>query len=176
MNKYRVYNETTGQHEYGIFDTEPTVCPDNPSDTMRVGSPTIVESNIEVGDGSAVITSLQNYKKLRFKEIDARTVELIAVGFQFDNGNGVKTFSMSNNAQINLLGVDMKRNDGILPITFHTTDDMDGETFTTPESVDAFFMTGLGTKKAHLDSGSALKVSIRTATDEAGVDAVVDNR
>jgi hypothetical protein len=42
--------------------------------------------------------------------------------------------------------------------------------------VDAFVGTGIGTLQAHLDSGRSLKISVNAATDEAGVDAVVDNR
>jgi len=39
-----------------------------------------------------------------------------------------------------------------------------------------FFLTALGTKKAWQDSGTALKQAVEAAVDEAGVDAVIDNR
>lgn len=115
---------------------------------------------------------LSVHKKNRFSEIDKRTGELIDMGFTYDS----KLFSLSNNAQLNLLGIDIKRNDGILPITFNTIDDLDEITFSTAADVDNFFMAALGTKKAHLDSGTALKLQVRNAIDKATVDAVIDNR
>lgn len=117
-------------------------------------------------------SALSEYKKLKFDEIDERTSELIDLGFVYNT----KTFSLSNNAQLNLLGIDIKRNDGILPITFNTIDDLSEETLTTAEQVDAFFMTALGSKKAHLDSGTALKLQVRNAADKDAIDAIVDAR
>lgn len=117
-------------------------------------------------------SALSGYKKLKFDEIDERTSELIDLGFVYNT----KTFSLSNNAQLNLLGIDIKRNDGILPITFNTIDDLSEETLTTAEQVDAFFMTALGSKKAHLDSGTALKLQVRNAADKDAIDAIVDAR
>jgi hypothetical protein len=173
MNRYKIYCETDGWVEV-IASTTPTVCPIDGTHTVNADSVTVVERDVQITDGDYVAdsVSLYDYKQLKFNEIDKRTEELIAQGFAYNS----KTFSLSNNAQINLLGVDIKRNDGILPLTFHTVDDMDEETFTTPEDLDNFFMIALASKKAHLDSGSALKVSIRNAVDRAAVDAVIDNR
>ena len=50
MNKYKLYNETKEQWEYVISETEPTLLPDNPSDTIKVGSLCVVESNVNLLD------------------------------------------------------------------------------------------------------------------------------
>jgi hypothetical protein len=38
------------------------------------------------------------------------------------------------------------------------------------------YLTALTTKKAHLDSGTALKDQIRAAADTSAVNAIIDNR
>jgi hypothetical protein len=38
------------------------------------------------------------------------------------------------------------------------------------------YLTALSTKKAHLDSGTALKNQVRAATTHNEIDAVIDNR
>ena len=90
-------------------------------------------------------TTLATYKQSKFLEIDIRTGELISAGFEYPASSG-KIFSLSKNAQINLLGVDIKRNDVLLPITFNTIDDLDDVELVIPQDVDDFFMTALGTK------------------------------
>ena len=174
MDKYGLYNETKSQWEYVISDTEPTVLPDNPADSIKAGSIFIVKTDVETNsDGTATSVSLDNYKQLKYNAIDSKTGELIIDGgFTYNS----KVFSLRETAQLNLLGVQIKRNDPILPLTFNTRDNSDTEILTTPTEVDNFFMAALGAKKAHLDSGTALKDSVRAAVDVAGVDAVVDNR
>jgi hypothetical protein len=171
MNKYKIYCQTDGWVEV-IASAEPTQCPIDNAHTVITGSAAVVKTGIDSFDGVATELTLDEYKQIKFKEIDRRTAELIAEGFTYNS----KVFSLSNNAQINLLGVDIKRNDGILPLTFNTIDDLDDITFTTAADVDSFFMVALATKKTHLESGNSLKVSIRNATTEAEVDAVVDTR
>jgi hypothetical protein len=169
FNKYEMYCETDGWVQI-ISDTEPTQCPIDGAHSIKAIS--LIKENIQVNDGTLTNLNLNDYKKLRFKEIDIKTGELISQGFVYNS----KIFSLSNNAQLNLLGVDIKRNDGILPLTFNTIDDMDDITFTDPAELDNFFMTALGSKKTHLDSGSALKLSIRNAASHLEVDAIIDNR
>jgi len=117
--------------------------------------------------------TLEGYKQLKYAEIDAKTGSLIVEGGFTYAG---KKFSLKETAQLNLLGVQIKRNDPILPITFNNVDNTDTQVLATPTDVDNFFMSALGTKKGHLDSGTALKDSVRAAVDKAGVDAVIDNR
>jgi len=118
--------------------------------------------------------SLDDYKTQKMEAIDKRSGELITEGGFVYNG---KTFSMSKNAQLNLLGINLKKNNAeILPVIYNTVDNSDKETLNSASDIDAFFMAALAAKKSHLDTGTALKDSVRAATDKAGVDAVIDNR
>jgi len=118
------------------------------------------------------LTVLSELKEFRHDEIDTRTGELIALGFTYST----KQFSLSTNAQINLTGADNARTDLTYPITFNTIDDLDTYDVTDATDMHDMYLQALGTKKTHLDSGTALKDSIRAAADIAAVDAVVDNR
>lgn len=145
------------------------------------GDPTVY-SNITWISTSIPQATLDNdyldvLKEERLTEIDKRTGELISLGFQYTNANGTETFSLSELAQINWIGLnhaDVK--DTITyPLGVSTKDDGEFELIDAPD-VTTFFMTGVGTKKAHIDSGRALKVSIKNAVDEAAVNAIIDNR
>lgn len=139
---------------------------------------------VEVADGTAKATvdavvgahgdTLDEYKEKRAKTIDVRTVELIDLGFSYAG----KVFSLSVPAQVKLSGLNQARLEMSLtyPIRWNTIDDLDAYDLQNAVDVNAFYMTALGTVRAHLDSGTALKDAIRAAVDKAGVDAVVDNR
>ena len=62
------------------------------------------------------------------------------------------------------------------PLDWNTIDDLDVYAIPDAATLDGFYLTGVGTIRAHLDSGTALKTSVRAATTIAEVDAVVDNR
>ena len=118
--------------------------------------------------------TLEQLKQYRYSEIDNRTGQLIDNGFSFA-GN---TFSLSQNAQINILALDVSRNDAaiIYPIEYNTlTDDV---IVLVPDAttVHNMYLTALGTKKAVLDSGTVLKNQIRAAVDKAAVNVIIDNR
>lgn len=119
-----------------------------------------------------VAVSLLDYKHNRYVEIDNRTGELISVGYVY---NSVR-FSLSQNAQINISAVNQTRDELTYPISFSNIDDT--ETYSVVSSADmhGIYLTALGTKKTHLDSGSVLKDGIRDAVDEAAVDLIIDNR
>jgi len=119
--------------------------------------------------------TLSEYRALRFKEVDERTGELIIDGgFVFAG----KTFSMSANAQTNILALDATRDDPALtyPIHYNTIDDLD--TYEVPDSatLHGMYLTALGTKKGHTDTGSYIKTLLRAAVDEAAIQAIIDNR
>jgi len=118
--------------------------------------------------------TLEEYKAARYVEIDERTGELILQGFSY----GGKVFSLSQNAQINILGLNQTRNDPALtyPIIYNTIDDLDNYSIVSPEELHTMYLTALGTKKAVVDSGSNLKEAIRTAASEAEVEQIIDNR
>lgn len=144
-----------------------------------------VFSEMDQGEKDAVdAADLPALKEARYLEIDTRTTELIEMGF----GYGGKVFSLSRQAQSNLLGVQASINKasrkGILtqfeaavfPLTFNTLDDSTSIDIATVNEFDTFFDVAFGTGKAHLESGTSLKEAIRNAATKAGVDAVVDAR
>ena len=177
MDKYRMYNETKDQWECCLADVEPTVLPDNPGDTLRAGSTYIMQENISVNDGTVVDVNvdLANYKALRYTEIDNKTGELVVQGFEYPASSG-NIFSLSQNAQINISALNQSRDDVAYPITYNTIDDINEYSVTDVTSMHNMYLTALATKKASIDSGSALKAQIRAAIDRAEVDAIIDNR
>lgn len=118
--------------------------------------------------------SLEELKLYRYHEIDNKTGKLISNGFIY---NGL-TFSLSYNAQINLLGLDASRNDPALtyPISYNTLDDSTTYNVVDATDVHNMYLTALATKKSILDSGTTLKDQIRAATSKSEVNAIIDNR
>jgi hypothetical protein len=173
FNKYRIYCEVEGWVEV-ISDTPVSQCPIDNSHTVKVDSVTLIEENIEVNDGTIVVLDLDNFKQLRFKEIDLRTEELIKQGFSYNN----LTFSLSQNAQINILALHETRNDPALtyPIEYSTIDDSAHYDVVDATDLHNMYLTALATKKGWVDSGTALKDSIRAATNEQEVQSIIDNR
>jgi hypothetical protein len=125
-------------------------------------------------DAVVAAHSLAAAKVIKHRAIDVKTSALIAVGFTFAG----KTFSLSQNAQSNLIGLDLTRLDVALvyPITYNTKDDMDTHSLANAVDVHNLYLTALGTYRAHLDSGTALKDQVRAAATVAAVDAVADVR
>lgn len=133
----------------------------------------ILESTVEAHDP----TDVKHQKPERIQAIDRRTDQLIGLGFEFPPGSGVR-FSLSMESQSKLLGMDALRSDPLFtyPVVYNSIDDL--EEFSIPDSatIHSFFLVAVGTYRAHLDSGTALKTQIRAATTQAELDAVVDNR
>ena len=117
---------------------------------------------------------LSELQTVRYGEIDTKTGELIGQGFTYQG----KVFSFSTSAQANLLGLDLTRNDPALtyPITYNTISDDDTYNVVDATDMHNMFLTALGTKKAHIDSGTALKTQVRNAIDVAAVNLIIDNR
>lgn len=117
---------------------------------------------------------LAQYKYDKSQSIDDRTNELIMLGYIHD---GV-TFSLSIPAQTNLLALYTTRNEPSItyPIEYNNIDDSVLYSVPDAATIEAMYLTALGTKKAHLDSGTVFKTAVRNAVDKAGVDAVIDNR
>jgi len=175
MNLYRVYCETHGWIEI-ISTAVPTVCPIDNGDTLRSGSATVIEQDIKINpEGYYTELSLDNYKLLRFDEIDRRTAELIFQGFEYPPASG-NIFSFSTNAQSNLLGTYSAKELLTYPFGWSFKDDHGVYQIADATEMANFFLTALGTKKAWQDSGTALKQAVEAAIDEAEVDAVIDNR
>lgn len=120
------------------------------------------------------LTNLQELKAWRYEMIDARTSELIKQGFSYQG----KQFSLSQNAQINILGLDNAKDDPALsyPIKYNTIDDLDSYDVVDASDVHNMYLSALATKKGYTDSGTVLKQQIRDAVDIDAVNAIVDNR
>lgn len=177
MNKYKVYCEIDGWVEV-ISNAEPTVCPIDGGHTLRTGSAVIIEVDVkENPDGISTELPFVDYKSLKTNAIDRRTGELISLGYEFPPASG-NIFSLSSTAQTNILALDHSKDDPALtyPISYNTIDDLNS--FDVPDSATMhnMYLTALATKKGAVDSGTTLKDAVRSAVDEAGVDAVIDNR
>jgi hypothetical protein len=178
MNKYKIYCETDGKWEYVIASSEPTQCPIDGGHTVRAGSVSIVENDVkENPNGVATSLTLDEYKDLKNNSIDRRTGELIELGFEFPPASG-KLFSLSPNAQTNILALDHTRDDVSMtyPINYNTIDDKDVYAVPDSATLHNMYLTALSVKKSHLDSGTLLKDDVRAAVDEAAVDLVTDSR
>ena len=142
------------------------------ADTLSAGNVTTLDAT--VASHQAGFTGLPAAKERKIKEIDARTDELIAAGFTYAS----KQFSLSIPAQNKMVGTHQVKDDPALtyPINWNTIDDLDVYPIANPADLHGFYLTGLGTIRAHLDSGTALKDSVRAAVDIAAVEAVEDNR
>lgn len=116
--------------------------------------------------------SLGELKEYRYNEIDYKTGELIKLGFVYNT----ITFSLSENAQNNLLGVYSTKELLTYPFEWSSKDDSQIYSIVDATEMATFFMTALGAKKAHQDSGRTLKNQITNATDIASVNAIVDAR
>lgn len=116
---------------------------------------------------------LDDAKETKKSQVDSRTGQLISQGFVY----GGSVFSLSEVAQLNWVGLNHADVKAVIsyPLAISTKDD--GEyLLTSAVDVTQFFMTGVGVKKAHLDSGRDLKILISQAETLAELDAIVDNR
>lgn len=116
--------------------------------------------------------SLEELKAYKYREIDNKTGKLISQGFTYSG----TIFSMSANAQANLLGTYTARDLLTYPFDWNAKDDSSTYGIADATEMSSFFMTALATKKAHQDSGTVLKNQVRDAVDVAAVNAIVDNR
>jgi hypothetical protein len=101
--------------------------------------------------------SVEDYKKYLIDIIDEKTSESIALGFNFE-GN---IFSMSTNAQINWSNL-LNIPEQLFPLQVSTKDN---EVYMLALANRLnFYLTALGTKKARLDAGNALKQQVKLLT------------
>ena len=142
------------------------------SDDLTPGEVTTLDG--VVSSCIAAFSPLPVVKQAKIACIDARTDELIAEGFVYQG----KQFSLSLPSQAKMMGTHQVRNDSqlVYPIKWNNIDDTDYYNIQNPADLDGFYFTGLGTVRAHLDSGSDLKDLVNQATTVAEVEAVVDPR
>lgn len=113
--------------------------------------------------------TLDELKEIRYVEIDLNTQDLIAKGFPFDG----YTFSMSLTAQINWSNFP-NLPDGLFPLPI--IDITENLYMLSLANRTAFYLSALNYKNTQLQSGSMLKAQIKACTDEACVNAIIDNR
>lgn len=133
----------------------------------------ILDSTVEAHDPS----DIKHQKPDRIRAIDQRTTQLIDKGFEFPPGSGVR-YSLSVESQSKLLGMDSLRDDPLFtyPVVYNSIDDLGEIAIPDSATIHSFFLMAVGTYRAHLDSGTALKAQIRAATTQEELDAVVDDR
>ena len=118
------------------------------------------------------LMDLPTLKSYRYGEIDFKTGTLIADGFVYDS----KTFSLSANAQSNLLGAYSAKELLTYPVSWNVKDDSETYQIADATEMATFFMTALAAKKAQQNSGTVLKAQITVAVDIPAVNVIIDNR
>lgn len=113
--------------------------------------------------------SVDNLKAYLKSKVDTKTQELIFNGFPFDG----KIFSMSINAQINWSNFPMLP-DALFPLTVLSKNDE--EYILSYANKNTFYMTALGYKNTHLQSGDTLKKQIALMTTKEELANFIDNR
>lgn len=144
----------------------------NFTETLTAGEITTLDT--AVSDHQTAFDALSPVKATKIIDIDTRTAELIDLGFTYAS----KQFSLSIPAQSKMMGTHQVKDNPALvyPINWNTIDDLDSYSIVNSADLDGFYLTALGTVRAHLDSGTVVKDSVRAATTIAEVDAVVDTR
>jgi hypothetical protein len=122
------------------------------------------------------VPELEALKALRIIEIDARTSELLKLGFEY-NGS---SFSMSEAAQRNWAALGAARANGMLsyPLTISTVDEGSYDIQSDNDCL-AFlgaYMTYQASPLSPLGNGRVLKAQVTAATTSAEVEAVIDER
>jgi hypothetical protein len=168
--KFKVWCETDSKWEYVLATAEPTACPTNGGHTLRVGSTILLESSAEVNDGTAKELPLAEYKQLRYNEIDAKTQEVLQMGFTFDS----ETFSLSSKAQHNWARLQEHELEYTWPQDVTTIDH--NKYSLTQANLSDFWDAAKSAIDTALSGGRDLKKQVYDAADEAAVDAVVDTR
>jgi hypothetical protein len=120
---------------------------------------------------------LASVKYSKVGEIDTRTDELIAEGFEYPAASG-KMFELTLGAQNRLESLDRLRSDPAItyPIRWNTMTDDDYHDVVDAADMHTMAMTALATYRAVIDSGTDLKNQVRAAPDVATVNAIVDPR
>ena len=143
-----------------------------------------VEEWVIEGDAVRAMTTAEKDAQLltvvqqrKYAQIDVRTRELIAQGFEFPAASG-QIFSLSSEAQRNIHWMETSRDllEFTYPVSWNTLDDAGVLSISDSATAHNFFLAALSAYRGHLDSGTDLKDSVRAAITIAAVNAVVDSR
>lgn len=117
------------------------------------------------------LSALRNEK---FKQIDARTTELILSGFTHND----KVFSTSQGAQNKWSAIMTLLSLGqvTFPLEVSTKDDTEPYLIQDATELATMYGTMVETGKVHHDSGEALKAQVRSASTVAEVQVIIDPR
>jgi len=123
------------------------------------------------------VLTLDEAKVAKVAEIDAKTDSFIDQGFEYPPASGVY-FSLSLPAQSKLMALEIIKDDPVTayPIEYNSKNDKAKHSMADANDAHNFFLQALGTVRAYLDSGTALKDAVRAATTVAEVEAIVDPR
>ena len=123
------------------------------------------------------LPTLAQVKAKKLEDIDKRTKQLIAQGFEFPAASG-QIFSLSADAQRSIQGLNHARDlpEFTFPVEWNTEDDTGKISIADSATAHNFFLVALATYRGHLDSGTPIKDQVRTAATTADVDAVTDSR
>ena len=169
MNKYKLFStENPTTEQFFISDSEPTTCPDG--GTLDSQSVVIVKSGVLVNDGTPTDLTLADYKKLRYNEIDGKSMALIDTGFTHDS----KVFSLSSFAQLNWHTLMNQTAQFTFPKDVSLKNN--SKHSLTEANVSVLWADGKAFIESVIDGGRNLKQSIFDAVDESAVDAIIDNR
>jgi len=143
----------------------------------------VTDVDLDAGQEAALAALAASYngivplQETKNASIDRNTGDLIGQGFQFPPSTGL-IFSLSAEAQTNLLGLESARLDPAFtyPVEWNSIDDEAVYEIPDAATAHSFYLTALGTIRAWKDSGTALKDQVRAATTPAEVAAVQDNR
>jgi hypothetical protein len=102
-------------------------------------------------------------KKKRYKDIDNKTRELIAAGFEYPSSSG-QFFSLSSEAQIKWIGMFVAKDILSYPVVVRTADEQTDVSLTDAADMTAFYTEMVTTVRSHIDSGRALKGTLRDAS------------
>jgi hypothetical protein len=139
-----------------------------------LSAPEVATLEQAIVDHKTGTNELEVARAKKVAAIDARTDELISLGFTYAS----KQFSLTLTAQAKMMGTHQVKDNPALvyPINWNTIDDADVYAIQNAADLAGFYLTGLGTVRARLDSGTALKDQVRAAATVAAVDAIVDSR
>jgi len=111
-------------------------------------------------------------KLARRSSVDNKSVALIGAGFTVDG----KTFSASDTAQLKWLGMYTSRADLSYPVTVPAKDDLSFVSLIEAADIATYYAALLARIQTVLSGGVTLKAQIAAATNQAALDAIVDDR
>lgn len=142
-----------------------------------LSAPEIVSLDAVVAGHEGSSHTVDKAKQHKIGEIDTKTSELIGLGFEFPPASGIM-FSLSANGQKTIMAMELAKDDPSFgyPIKYNSKKDDAVASIGDAVTAHDFFLIALGTVRAHLDSGTALKDAVRAAATVAEVEAIVDPR